>query len=150
MTKLTGIFLRVELRCGENETIPKTEAMYEQARQVAAKFGIRTYFDRAWDHGDEFCDGYIYPTTENVIDVLNALDAVGVDYDNVDIQECHTKLLVFKKLMERFHPLCGVVLNVQHESGVDTIVNPAVMARSGEAMVGAVNKTQTDTSSDAT
>jgi hypothetical protein len=104
--------LRVELRCGENEGIEERERMYARAQGIADKFGIRTYFDRTWDHGTEYCDGYIYPTTANIIQVLDELEAAEVEFDNIDVQSRQLDLSFVKLLRERFPQGCSVSLNL--------------------------------------
>lgn len=105
--------LRIELKCGQGKTIPATEAMYNRAEKIAAKFGIRTYYDRTWDHGTEFCDGYIYPTSANILQVLDELDAAEVDFDNIDLPRILEESELHRQLMQRFlQGQCGVYVNV--------------------------------------
>lgn len=104
---------RVELKCGKNETIKETETMYARAKSVAESFGIGTYFDRAWDHGDEFCDGYVYPALRNLEQVLTALNEQDVGYDNIDLPSQAEGSNLHTRLTKQFPPLCGVSVNIE-------------------------------------
>lgn len=100
---------KIELKCGKNETIPNTEKMYGRAKEVASKFGISTYFDRCWDHGDEFCDGYVYPPAQILEEVLQALDRADVEYDNIDLPSRLEGSELHRRLLTRFP--CGVAVD---------------------------------------
>jgi hypothetical protein len=110
--------VRVELRRGENATISETEAMYERARKIAAKFGMSYFFDRTCDHGDEFCDGYVYPLTENILHVLDELDAADVEYDNIDVPSRLLNMAFLTELKKRYPPQCGVALTLGDDHGI--------------------------------
>lgn len=80
--------LRVELWCGHNENLPVARERYRKAKAVADQFGVRFWSEEHDEDRDNvYADGYIYPTTRNILDVLSALDAVGVEYDNVDLPQ---------------------------------------------------------------
>jgi hypothetical protein len=98
----TMLKCRIELKCGKNETIPETEEMYERAKAVASKFAIPTYSDRCWDHGDEFCDGYVYPFAGVLEEVLQALDHASVEYDSIDLPSKLRHSELHHRLVARF------------------------------------------------
>lgn len=108
--------LRIELWCGsidEPGNIRRAQRRYEKADEVARKFGIPTNFQ----FDGENADGYVYPRSDNVIAVLDALDKKGVEYDNVDLPEELKGSALHGVLTERFwlsrpegpakHPLTG-------------------------------------------
>jgi hypothetical protein len=103
---------RIELLCGRNETIAATESMYERAQTVAERFNADTYFDHAWDSGDEFCDGYVYPRLEKLEQVLDALDQAEVEYDNIDLPSTvNENSSIYQRLRKRYPVGVSVNLN---------------------------------------
>ena len=74
--------------------------MYTRAKKVADRFGTQSFFDEHEEHGHRYVDGYVYPCTDNIEDVLNALDKAKVDFDNIDLPKSARKLA--KKLKKRY------------------------------------------------
>lgn len=98
---MTVYELRIELWCGDIDepgSIRKAQRRYEKADEVAEKFGIPTFFE----FGGENADGYVYPRSDNVIAVLDALDRKRVEYDYVDLPEELEGSELHKNLTKRF------------------------------------------------
>ena len=108
--------LRIELWCGDinnQGSIRRAQRRYEKADAVAKKFGIPTNFQ----FDGMYADGYMYPSSDNVVAVLRALDSKRVEYDYVDLPKELKGSALHRTLIERFwlsrpegpaeHPLTG-------------------------------------------
>lgn len=104
--------VRIELWCGssENNTLEEAEQRYFKADKVARRFDIGTSFGLSFDDGVTYADGYIYPTSANLLKVLDALDRVGVEYDNIDLPARVEKEALYKVLLRRYRR-GGVAVN---------------------------------------
>ena len=106
--------IRVELWCGSDETpegLDLAEERYRKADMIARKFNINTYFEIHEENGTTYMDGYIYPHSGNVIEVLEALDETEVEYDNIDIPEILRGSKLHEELVRENPPGCGVSVN---------------------------------------
>lgn len=102
---------RVELLCGMNESIPRRKEMYRRAQNVADQFDMETYFDEHEEHGDRFVDGYVYPCSDNLLEVLRTLDKSRVEYDNIDIPKPLEDSPLHRTLLRLHPPGRGVAVN---------------------------------------
>ena len=107
--------LRIELYCGSNQRglkgLQDAERRYHKAQKVADHFRVETYFDEHEEHGTVFKDGYIYPTACNIETVLDALEAKGVEFDNIDLPTELEGSELSKRLHERYPLQSGVSVN---------------------------------------
>jgi len=108
--------LRIELWCGSDETpdgIARAEERYRRADEVARGFDVPTYFDiHTEKDGTTYADGYVYPCSENAIDVLRALERADVEFDNVDLPVELEGGLLHKQLLGMYPPGQGIMVNV--------------------------------------
>lgn len=106
--------VRIELWCGSDETpdgLQLAEERYRKANQIAMRFNINTYFEVHEEKGVTYADGYLYPHSGNVIDVLKYLDLNGVEYDNIDIPEVARGSELHMELLNRYPRWRGVSVN---------------------------------------
>ena len=114
--------IRIELWCGSDETpdgLWLAEERYRKANGVAMRFNINTYFDVHEEKGINYADGYLYPHSGNVLDVLKYLDMNDVEYDNIDIPEVLKGSKLHMELIRR------------HPQGTGVSVNPGEIGVSG-------------------
>ena len=107
--------IRIELWCGSDETpdgLRLAEERYRKADRVAMRFNINTYFDVHEEKGVTYADGYLYPHSGNVIDVLKHLDLNEVEYDNIDIPEVLKGSKLHMELIGRYPRVMGVSVNL--------------------------------------
>lgn len=80
---------RIELTCIDHheapERTPETKAQWAKAKEIAEKHGVamRAEVNPITGYGD--C--YMYPPEEKLLEIIKALDAANVGYDNIDLSE---------------------------------------------------------------
>lgn len=108
--------LRIELWCGacegQRDSTEEAIGRYTKAMMVAEQFSIPVFFDASLQDGTVFTDGYIYPNASNIIEVLNALDAAGVEYDNIDVPSAMKTAELTKTLLKRYPYGSGASVNL--------------------------------------
>ena len=105
--------LRVELWCGSIATLDETNERYIKADEIAKRFDIPTSFSQSMDHegGKLYFDGYIYPRSNHLLRVLDALDGAGVEYDNIDLPDSLVGSELHKRLQKRYPLRSGISVN---------------------------------------
>ena len=103
--------LRIELWCGSLDSLAETNERYSKADEIAKRFNIPTSFNESTDNGKVYFDGYIYPRSNHLLRVLDALDKAGVEYDNIDLPDSLVGSELHKKLEKKYPPPTGIYVN---------------------------------------
>jgi hypothetical protein len=110
--------VRIELKCGQNETCGEIELMHQRAIEIARTHGGRGYSEEAPQGEDTFRDGYVYLPASKVLGVLAIFDTDNeINYDNVDLPPELTGSPLHKALMKLHGQSCGVSINLDQITG---------------------------------